>query len=125
VTPNTEWSLLLDQRVSNLIQIQRSVRTKTDPFFCNESAYTKISLQQGVELVDWVLSNLNLLDRDEAVRFLNILMIYGYIISIDPELSKFKDDVGIYIFQTSYLWPGPDWNVSSKGNSSFKYNLIL
>ncbi|KAJ3107464.1 Regulator of G-protein signaling 7 [Phlyctochytrium planicorne] len=58
----------------------------------------------GSELVDWLITNCNLLSKEEGTRFATNLFEAGYVISVDL-LEKFSPDSSTYVFQTSYFWP--------------------
>ncbi|KAI9327631.1 hypothetical protein DFJ73DRAFT_863121, partial [Zopfochytrium polystomum] len=67
---------------------------------------------KGSQLIEWLMANCGLFEKEEAIRFAQQLLDYGYIISADY-FTEFNESQ-ILIFQSQYLWCSHPWNISKR-----------
>lgn len=67
------------------------------------------SVFTGVDLITWMLKNLDVDDVTEALHLAHLLACHGYLFPIDDHILTVKNDGTFYRFQTPYFWPSNCW----------------
>lgn len=63
------------------------------------------SVFSGIDLISWMLKNLDADDSQEALHLAQMMTSHGYIFPIDDHILMFKNDSTYYRFQTPCFWP--------------------
>ncbi|CAL8308294.1 unnamed protein product [Boreogadus saida] len=63
----------------------------------------------GSDIVQWMLTHLNMEDPVEALHLGTLMAAHGYFFPISDHVLSLKDDGTFYRFQTPYFWPSNCW----------------
>ncbi|XP_056433301.1 regulator of G-protein signaling 7-like [Gadus chalcogrammus] len=67
------------------------------------------SVISGSDIVQWMLTHLNMEDPVEALHLGTLMAAHGYFFPISDHVLSLKDDGTFYRFQTPYFWPSNCW----------------
>ncbi|XP_041352932.1 regulator of G-protein signaling 7-like isoform X2 [Gigantopelta aegis] len=71
-----------------------------------KSFMTKVpSVFTGIDLVSWMMRNLDVEDQGEALHLAHLMATHGYLFPIDDHVLTVKNDNTYYRFQTPCFWP--------------------
>ncbi|TSS85084.1 Regulator of G-protein signaling 7 [Bagarius yarrelli] len=71
--------------------------------------FSRPSLLQSSDIVQWLVKNLNIDDPVEALHLGTLMAAHGYFFPISDHVLTLKDDGTFYRFQTPYFWPSNCW----------------
>lgn len=64
----------------------------------------------GYDIVEWLVTHLNIDEGVEALHVATLLCQHGYIFPVnDTRNTAVKDDATLYRFQSPYFWPSQNW----------------
>jgi regulator of G-protein signaling len=63
------------------------------------------SVFTGIDLIQWMLRNMDVEDTVEALHFAHLIASHGYMFPIDDHILTVKNDGTFFRFQTPYYWP--------------------
>jgi len=114
----TEWKLD-SQLKASLLRIEQIVKRLQDPVtgvaVTNVKAlwHTIPNVCTGADIVSWLVTDLDLKSRTEALNLARTIAKYGYIfVAIDSKLTV-KDDLTHHRFQDSFFWPTKERSISN------------
>lgn len=74
----------------------------------------------GADLIQWIVKNLDINNKVEALHFANLLVTHGFIFCVDGVEVPVRDDNSLYRFQNSTYWPSNNPN-----NTEFDYAVFM
>ena len=115
---STEWKLDSQLRAS-LVRIEEIVKRLQHPETGVPIATVKAlwhtipDVCTGSDLVAWLIKDLNLVSRNEALNLARTIAKYGYVFVANDSKLTVKDDFTYHRFQNSYFWPTKERAISN------------
>nr|CAB3265561.1 regulator of G-protein signaling 7-like [Phallusia mammillata] len=103
-------SMILYRKMENIIEKMQDERIGV-PIKTVKSLLTKIpDVFSGEDLVNWLNSNININDQEEAIHLGSLIAAHGYFFPIDDHVITLKNDGSFYRFQSPRHWPSKGWD---------------
>ncbi|XP_076062555.1 regulator of G-protein signaling 7-like isoform X2 [Oratosquilla oratoria] len=104
-TPNHIVYKKMEKLVYRMQEENAGVPVKTVKSFMSKIP----SVFTGVDLVTWLMRNMDVEDQTEALHLCHLMAAHGYFFPIDDHVLTVKNDSTFYRFQTPYFWPSNCW----------------
>jgi len=103
-------SMLLYTKMENLVAKMQDEQ-KGVPIKTVKSLLTKIpDVFSGEDLVNWLLTNTDVYEQEEAIHLGSLIAAHGYFFPIDDHVISLKNDSSFYRFQAPRHWPSKGWD---------------
>ncbi|CAC5379104.1 RGS [Mytilus coruscus] len=105
INPEDNPNHLVYKKMETIVEKMQDEQTGV-PVRTVKSFMSKVpSVFTGVDLVAWMMKNVDVEDQVEALHLASLMAAHGYFFPIDDHVLTVKNDNTYYRFQTPCFWP--------------------